>query len=129
MTAASALKPCGTVAAYVRHHSRGERVDAACRAASRAASQANRAQARKSHAAADRAAIEAEVRAANRRVRREVRVVRLPDGRVFGLGAYAGTDRLHVFVPDGGTSTSCQLCFGWSNDYRHTSTVMAVGRG
>lgn len=72
--------------------------------------------------------IEQAVRAANAH-RREVRAVRLPDGRAFPLGAFAGTGQLHPFVPDGATSTSCRLCFGWSSDYRHTSTVWAVNRG
>lgn len=67
--------------------------------------------------------IEREVRTANSSRLREVRVVRLPGGRVFALGAFAGTECVHPFVPDGATGTSCRLCFGWSSDYRHTSTV------
>jgi hypothetical protein len=71
-------------------------------------------------------AVEREVRTVNHRPRREARTVRLPGGRTFALGAYAGSGAAHPFVPDGGTSTSCMLCFGWSNDPRHTSTVRAV---
>jgi hypothetical protein len=71
-------------------------------------------------------AVEREVRTVNRRPRREVRTVRLPGGRSFALGAYAGSGAAHPFVPDGGSSTSCMLCFGWSNDHRHTSTVRAA---
>lgn len=71
-------------------------------------------------------AVEREVRLVNRRPRREVRTVRLTDGRRFALGAFAATGRLHVFVPDGDLGTLCMLCFGWSSDYRRTSTVLAV---
>lgn len=79
-------------------------------------------------AARERATAEA-IDAANRSRHREIRTVRLPGGKAYALGAYAGTGIAHPYVPDGGSSTSCQLCFGWSSDYRHTSTVWAVDRG
>lgn len=49
---------------------------------------------------------------------REIRVVNIGRRRV-ALGAFAGTDIRHPFVPDGHTGTSCMACFGWSNDVRH----------
>lgn len=49
---------------------------------------------------------------------REIRVVSVGHRRI-ALGALAGTDTGHPFMADGHTATSCLLCFGWSNDYRH----------
>jgi hypothetical protein len=51
-------------------------------------------------------------------IHREIRRVHLPGGPV-PLGALAGTDTAHPFVPDGGIGTSCLLCFGWCSDPRH----------
>lgn len=85
----------------------------------------HRAERRAVREAATARSIEQEIRDANRR-KREVRTVRMPDGRTFALGAFAATGRLHVFVPDGDLGTPCMLCFGWSNDHRHTSTVRAA---
>ncbi|MCW2768515.1 MAG: hypothetical protein JWO11_4474 [Nocardioides sp.] len=59
---------------------------------------------------------------------REIRIVRLPGGNM-PLGALAGADTVHPFVPDGHTGTSCMACFGWSNDYRHTHRVNGANRG
>lgn len=58
---------------------------------------------------------------------REIRVVRLPGGNM-PLGALAGTDVAHPFVPDGHTGTSCMACFGWCTDFRHWPG-RAVARG
>jgi hypothetical protein len=61
---------------------------------------------------------------------REIRIVRLPGG-TMPLGALAGADTVHPFVPDGHTGTSCMACFGWSNDVRHTgrTSTPEVSRG
>lgn len=115
MTAATELV-CGTRAGYERHRRRGEVVDAACQAAKDA----------REHDREEARATAPRVRRPAETWRREPRVVRLTDGRRYGLGAYAASGAAHPFVPDGGTSTSCMLCFGWSNDSRHTSTVRAA---
>jgi hypothetical protein len=59
---------------------------------------------------------------------REVRVVRV-GGRRMPLGVLAGTDRPHPYVADGHTGTTCQLCFGWSNDFRHWPYREGADRG
>lgn len=51
-------------------------------------------------------------------VEREIRIVRVCEVRV-PLGVLAGNAKAHSFVPDHGNGTSCQLCFGWSDDTRH----------
>jgi hypothetical protein len=91
-------------------------------AATRYADQNTKRRLRRAGARAEREAQEAlgtlkAVAHANSRTR-EIRVVRLPGGPI-PLGAYAGTDIAHQFIPDGDTGTSCMGCFGWSNDYRH----------
>lgn len=72
---------------------------------------------------------EALLRAAERALQqREARVVHLPGG-VIPLGALAGSDRAHPFVPDGHTGTLCMACFGWCNDYRHWTNPRGTRRG
>jgi hypothetical protein len=72
-----------------------------------------------------RETLEAVARAQTRQ--RDIRIVRLPGGNM-PLGALAGADTVHPFVPDQHTGTSCMACFGWSNDVRHTYRVW-LGRG
>lgn len=67
---------------------------------------------------AERAVETAAIIQAAARQQREVRVVSVGRRRI-PLGALAGTDTGHPFVPDGHTGTSCMACFGWSNDFRH----------
>ena len=121
MTATTAEKVCGTRAGYDRHRRRGEPIDGACRTAYNAYNYDRRAEHRAARRAM-RAAHEARearraIEAAERRGR-EIRVLRLDSGSI-PLGAYAGTDQAHEFVPDLNTGTSCMACFGWCTDYRH----------
>lgn len=58
-------------------------------------------------------------------VEREIRRVRVGN-TVVPLGALAGTDSAHRFVADDWSGTSCQLCFGWYDDYRHAARQRAV---
>lgn len=59
------------------------------------------------------------VQAATRALRQQqIRRVRVGN-TVVPLGALAGTDKPHSFVPDAWSATSCQICFGWSDDTRH----------
>lgn len=61
---------------------------------------------------------------------REIRHVRLPSGSLVPLGMLATTRTAHPFAPDGGTGTSCLLCFGWSCDPRHSEhRALPVGGG
>jgi hypothetical protein len=58
-------------------------------------------------------------------VEREIRRVRV--GSTFvPLGVLAGTDTVHRFKPDQTSGTSCLLCFGWYDDYRHAARQRAV---
>lgn len=56
-----------------------------------------------------------------------VRYVRLSRGGTVRLGALAGTEVPHAFVPDGHTGTSCLACYGWCNDVRHSGRPALAG--
>lgn len=58
-------------------------------------------------------------------VEREIRRVKV-GSTLVPLGALAGTTTGHPFVPDDWSGTSCQLCYGWSDDSRHFGRRPAV---
>jgi hypothetical protein len=116
---------CGTRSGYERHRRRGEVVDDACREAHNARERERRAR-RRTVRQAERVA-KAE-RAADLAARMLARRKRVRPPKPGALGALAGTSVAHEHVPDGGTGTMCTACFGWCNDYQHTSTARAVGR-